>query len=443
MGRRKILSMLVILALFISALVNAVLYSPLIRMGDALGNNISYDLDNSTTLNITVKLPTPRINWYDFQEYYTSNSTWVSKLNKKIDIDNGTTNIKYRFVVNVTNDYGWGSTGGVGSHVWINITGWHDNGSDTTKYNDTSVPGDENTGGNRNFNLSYDSNLATAVQYKMHWPTNRTGMTKKGFTDVNKSNAGIKDPIGTSRTHNLTFEFVPGYQFRCADSDNTWTAGRINYTAAGVAGGVHSNPSYENGSYWWALNDPNSWNFNITVFNNLSTPTWDRVRHSTAAYDEFGVYSYTAILSAGWPKINGIPGENASASAVTITTRSNGNYALSVNLSDLKHIIHPQDYTIDNDTVFVKGGNNTGGKTFITHKAVYLYGSLAGGSSVYCGHEAHGNQKTTGTNNADLGYPADCQTTNSISLVYKCLIPPGTAAGTYRSTLHYILITEP
>ena len=409
---------MILVTLLISTFASVSLLGPLAIIGRVNAGNISYDLDSSTKLDVTVQGPFPRILWYDFQQN-TVGTTWVSRLNQRIDVDNTT---KYRFVVNVSSDYGWRCI------EYINITAWFDNGSESTTYNKSG-----NQGGNRNMLLQYKNTQTTnnVSQYNLLWPKNG-GITKRLFTEVTR-----RDPAyGASgcENRNLTFEFIPGYQFRCAKGNGTWMSGR------------HLNQSsvYDNGTWWWAYNNNGSWNFNISVVNNVSR--FSRNSFSTWACDEFGVYTYSAIVSVGSPSIIGIPGATVSSDAITITTRSNGNYSLSVNMSNLTHIKFPA-YTISNETVKIRGGNLTTPKNFTAHagdakQPIYLYGNVnATGIYQYLPHEAHGNQKVTGTNSTE-SYTRGFQTTNSSLVVYTCNIPLGSSVGTYRSTIRYNLETQ-
>jgi len=52
---------------------------------------------NDSELTVHVLNYEPRVNWYDFQ--YNNSGTWISRLNKKIEIDNSS---EYRFIINIS-----------------------------------------------------------------------------------------------------------------------------------------------------------------------------------------------------------------------------------------------------------------------------------------------------------------------------------------------------
>jgi hypothetical protein len=193
--------------------------------------------------------------------------------------------------------------------------------------------------------------------------------------------------------YNLTFPFTPGYQWRYAPGDGAW----------------------DNTSN--TTNDAYSWNFNITVTDSgegASGPLYCWI------IDEFGVYSYTEVASAGWPTIAGNPGQNATAdSNITLITRSNGNYSLSVDVDTLLHVTHPTA-NMSNGTVWVRGGNLTTSSNFTGRGPLYLYGS----NSTYENAENNGTGKTTS------------------DVEYKCNIPLGQQNGDYEATIRYRLTTE-
>ena len=102
MGRRALLSTLIMVLLVVSLFSNVFLIGPLVMFSKANPGDISESWDNTTTLNVTVLQLEPRINWYDFQ--YNNSGTWESRLNQQIDVNNSA---EYRFIVNISSDQGW------------------------------------------------------------------------------------------------------------------------------------------------------------------------------------------------------------------------------------------------------------------------------------------------------------------------------------------------
>lgn len=214
MNRKKTISILVLITLFISFFTNIIFIGP-IHLAEAL--DITTYTDTNTTLNITVYNNEPQINWYDLQ-----NSTGSSKLNvnERLDI-----NEEYIFIINVTSDQGWADI------EYINITSWFDNGNDASTYNQTA-------GGNINMYLQYDNSTEVA-SYNMLWPDDE--VTKGAMTET----------VIDANTHNISLRFTPSYQVRYAPGDGAWN------TSAGH-------------------NDLWTWNFNISIadddgYNNSAT----------------------------------------------------------------------------------------------------------------------------------------------------------------------------
>ncbi len=102
MGKRKIFSVLIMNSLVVSIFANTFIFGSLVHIGRANPGDVDQVFDNTTTLNVTVLEPAPRINWFDFQFYDGAN--WVSKRNAQIDVDNSN---EYRFIVNISSDQGW------------------------------------------------------------------------------------------------------------------------------------------------------------------------------------------------------------------------------------------------------------------------------------------------------------------------------------------------
>ena len=328
-------------------------------------------------------------------------------MNQQIDIDNIS---EYRFILNVSSDQGWDDID------YINITSWHDKGSENTLYNDT-------LGGNINMKMQY-INTTGASSFTFHWP-------KLEVTFNEWKETSVQNPYGlpgVTETKNLTFSFIPGCQFRYAP---------------GPSGGWNTTKNINLlGSSWTNLNNIWSWNFNITVTD--SGENNSNIRLTSWANDEFGVYSYTEIVSAGWPYLVGDPGQNVSVNDaggsgnISLKTCSNGNYSLSVNVSDLIHVNDPTEaIRIENDTVWVRGGNRTVFENFsqISGESVYLYG--INGPNDYELAEPNGTRKLATDDGNPEKKPYDC-----LGIEYKCDIPLGQQSGEYEGIIYYHLKTQ-
>ena len=372
MGKRKIFSMLVMIPIVISMFTNVFIFAPIVMISRANPGDVIDSYYNETTLNVTVLEAEPRINWYDLQ-----NSTGASMLNTQLDV-----NQQYTFLVNISSDQGWADID------YINITAWADLGDDSGyNYNNTA-------GGNINLFLQYENTTGIAT-YIMLWPN--TEVMVGSMTETN-----VSDPNGVSgytECRNLTFSFTPGYQWRCAPGDASWEAGGYNDT--------------------W------SWNFNITCddssgYHSYNNPT------SGETIDEFGVYSYTEIVSAGRPVIVGNPDTTVSVNDVggsgniTIMTRSNGNYSLAVNVTNLTHTGNPS-YVIQNTSIQTRGGEIAALTNFNGDNPRYYYNGSGAG---YTSAENDDSNKTTD------------------NIEWAVQIPPGQQSGDYEAQIFYHLRTE-
>ncbi len=482
---------LLIILFFSNVSYKGPIFEPIISFGSADPNQANNDTDwhNTSWLNVTVEAKWPRILWYDFQKCtdpgfdggWTSDidsANWVSKRNNMTETDNETW---YRFIINISSDQGWDNI------EYINISGWHDNGIDSQV--DGSLEGDggynrsNNRGANRNFFMYYE-NLSGTAYFNLTYPTNKTEITIGNFSErVVNDILGIS---GQTETHNISFVFKPGYQFRYAPGpgeSETW----INDSVSCI-NGMPSGDGYDATTCCWeSFNNPWSWNFNITVEN--AGENWGSAededgidRYKSWVRDEFGVYSYTEICSAGNAAIFGAPGERHSTNGsswyndnfnggesanVTVKTRSNGNYSMTVNVSDLKHIAVingdvPEDPSlkIDNQTIWVRGGNRTNTLNFSdTGRAViwlYGYGSGMGSVTDWQNHEVNGTCKYTGESVLSEGpasiseqYPDNYDATNynglnplSHTVEFACNIPAGQIAGKYSTHVYYHLRTQ-
>ena len=358
------------LSVFTSSLL---VVNPMVKIVDA-GDITTYS-DSSTSLTLSTPKPEepvppppppvlgvkPRINWYDLQ-----NATGISKLNSQIDV-----NQEYKFCISISSAQGWDDI------EYINITAWYDNGDDSTTYNDSG-----NQGGNLNMFLQYENTTGTA-NYTMLWPDDE--VTKRRFTET----------VVTDECHKLTFSFKPGYQLRYAPGDGSW-----DYTTN-------------------AINDIWSWNFKISVTDSGE----DASEPSTVwVIGEFGVDSYTEIISTGLTAITGYPGDTPAYndSYISIETRSNGNYSLAVNITNLTHEVNPS-YTIQNTSILTAGGELSSLTLFSGIAPHYYYN---GSGSGYTAAEDNGTSKITN----DIEWAVNIQI--------------GQYTGDYDATVYYILRTQ-
>jgi len=329
----------------------------MIKEARANPGDISEAWHNSSTLTITVYHAPAVINWYDFRD--ASNN---SKMNQQIDV-----NQQYNFAFNITCPNNWTEI------EYINVTAWYDYGNESSYYNQTK-------GGNINLFLQY-KNLTVGgtggtAEYNLIWPNNE--VTKGTWYEkvINES------------CHNISLWFTPGYQFRYAPGDGSWS------TASNTT------------------DDTRSWNFKIEVVTEGGNVTW--------VVGEFGVYHYCAIVSVGDPSASGLPGHNVTADPITLIHRANANFSISVNVSDLQET-NGYD-SIPNTSVGLKGGDKTSASNFDGTHPIYIYGSA---TPTYHAHDLNGTSHTTN------------------DIIFHCNIPYGTLAGTYTSNVYYHLRLDP
>ncbi len=366
-NRRKFLPTLVMISLLIAVITNFFIFGYITVNADP--GNVSDSYYNATQLNVTVLQHEPRILWYDLQ-----NSTGVSMLNAQLDV-----NQEYYFYVNISSDQGWDDI------AYVNITAWHDQGNEGNVYNTTP-------GANLNVYLQWDNTSGTP-SWNLIWPTGgEVALNAGGCSEVNVTGSDPGHSPGNTETYNLTFAWTPSYQFRYAQDPTNTAVGH---------------------------NDLWSWNINISASDDSGYYSYHNPTQGEAT-NEFGVYTYTEIITAGWPEITGNPGDNPAYndSYISMQTRSNGNYSLSVNATDLVHTTQPA-YTMVNTSIWTGGGD----------LALAQYGG-AGKQWYYGGAGAYKAAETAETS----------LTTNDVE--WAVTIPGGQFPGDYQADIYYRLRTE-
>jgi hypothetical protein len=242
-----------------------------------------------------------------------------------------------------------------------------------------------------------------------------------------------------------------------------------------------------------ALNNSWSWNLNISVVNKglrSDGGVFSGGPFSSWVCDEFGVYSYAEIVSAGGDvTIQGAPGGSYSTNSsnsfnggvsrnVSFRLRSNANYSLGVHVDDLLHVAAeglgfdrdsaPSYLILENDTIWVRGGTRSSRLNFsdgVSRWWIDLFGGVnpvSGVASSFESHEVNGSCKFAGEQALDgesLGdlFPNDYNLSadpgnglrafgglNDVScyVEFMCDVPLGAWAGTYSSFVFYHLQNE-
>jgi hypothetical protein len=347
--KRRIIISLIVITLIIGVFTNNFFITSIVKFTNTVSANPG---DINETWHNTSLLTVEVLApapWIMWYDF--QNITNVSKLNEQIDVNN-----QHKFCINISQNSSWEDVD------YINITAWYDNGSDAgSYYNQTS-------GGNINMFLQYVNTTGTGT-FSMRWPDDEV-------TWISGSEYVHNDSV-----HNLTFNFTPLYQVRHAPGDGSWSTA-YNTT-----------------------DDAYSWNFKIEV--NTSN------QKSAYKEDEYGIYRYAEINSAGNPTMSGYPATTATAAAITVVSRANANFSLSVELNST--LDGPGSHTLANTTVGVLGGD-LAETNFDGTGPLYIYG----GAASYRIHDVDTYERST-------------------SVTYHCDIPFGTFSGQYTSLVYYHL----
>jgi len=210
--------------------------------------------------------PPPIINSYDLLNYTGS------KLNNETGLLD--VNSEYYFSVNITDYVGWEDI------AYINIKSWYDNGDDTSIYNQT-------LGGNLNMFLQYENTTGIA-NFTMIWPDEEAQIVLE--------NCSEKIINSNTRIINISFKPLSQIHWACNESWNTTQN---------------------------AYNNLNSWNFNITVMNEVGSSSWK--------IDEYGIYKFTSVsISKDWIDVCALPGYSDTSNIAILTYSSNNNFNITL-----------------------------------------------------------------------------------------------------------------
>jgi hypothetical protein len=244
--------------------------------------NLTYNFTTEPSIS-------PVINNYDLRN---SSGSKLNSVTGLLDVNN-----EYYFTVNITDQNGWDEI------LYINITGWYDNGSESTTYNETG-----NQGGNLNMFLQYENTTGNA-NYTMLWPDNEAELIEVSCTSTQIN----------STTHIVNISFKPLWQMRYSPHTGGWN------TASG-------------------FNDLNSWNFDINVT--------DAAGNFDTATNEYGIYRYTFVdPTANWVGVSAVePGANTDTNTVSINYTSNYDFNMTVWFTgNLTNVTNGENITVANN----------------------------------------------------------------------------------------------
>jgi len=328
-----------------------------------LGNTNQASAVASITLDVFIP---------DIVEYALLDSSWNVISDNTTDglIDVGQL---YYFNATIKHQFGFGLIDNV------TITAWHDMGNDANIYNSTH-------GANLNMMFRYqnDSSTGDVGEFFMEW----NGTHDETILHISQC-MDIEHPtIANARM--LTWAFTPGKQIRAAKGPL-------------AAGGVEG------------FNDLNSWNFNITAYDDLNI-------NSTPIEDEFGVYKYVEVTADNDPSGAGRPGMLAPLSpSMNITSSANYRFNLNVSINNL-----------------TDGTNN------ISAEQVEMFWTSDGGGTTYGWRAFSFSNESYDDNYTDYYYGSDAiwqspfvnGSFNTTVVNWRVDIPVAQPEGTYTSPVY-------
>ncbi|MCK5037837.1 MAG: hypothetical protein KAS16_01950 [Thermoplasmata archaeon] len=263
--------------------------------------------DDKTT--ITVNVDSPHI--FDHGLWKTLDGMYsTSKLDTQLDIDT-----TYTFYAEVNYTIGGiDQLQNLDAKERIEVMAWYDEGKLLGSNPEPSWLTPDNR--TRQFRLTWVEGLLGTFpsSANMNSPTGSPG------TDEFLLDSWWMDPSGygaDSNTRRFFFNVTLGPQTWAADGN-------------GFGNGIGS-PYYDKAQ---ALNDPDSWDFRIRIFDN------DFVNSANLSFGEFGVFRYTNITATGNPGANAPPGAvNAPLGPQSLITYSaNVPYYVNASIGDLMRV---------------------------------------------------------------------------------------------------------
>ncbi len=356
------------------------------------------ELDQSTA--VSASLVNPNIYWVGF------NDTALNPMNNQMVNPDSWFNIVFE-----------GNYSGGWNSLRANITFWYDGGSIGTA---SQYPVEND--GNRNiaFFLTYEPALGI---YSINYPTAPVLETTIG--NVSDTITWNHPSDAAQSFHRVELQVHLGAQMLAADGNGFSPTG----------------PDYAYDPNI-ALDNPNSWDFNITL---------EDIGDSTkfnSTYAEFGVNKAISISITGNPSGDGAPGDNGVALGSSVINYStNTQYWVNVSIPDLylngditsSSLINASNIQVQN----INGLANSGTSDMAAQ--VYFAGadigqSVWGLSSPVTSLSSPGNGTTAhGPWGSNYNYAGDPGGTTSVNWYVD--MPAGLAAGTYRATITFSIET--
>ena len=239
---------------------------------------------SDTGTQITVNAAYPHLYWIRFND--TSHN---SRIEQQVPPDDW-----YEFSLAANYSQGW-------TNCEVIIQAWYDNGAVGVA---STYPAENEINRCLAFTLHYDAGTGT---YTIPYP-DLPEFTIAGFSDVNLGG------IPGEEIHEIRLDIKLGAQTRSANGDS-------------FGSGDADTDSLKNN----ALQDANSWDFNITVRDAVSTSA------SNSLYSEFGIDKVVAVSVTGNPYGNAPPGSSdvLLSNPSQITYSANTNYWVNASIPNL------------------------------------------------------------------------------------------------------------
>ncbi|MCK4757055.1 MAG: hypothetical protein KAS67_01245, partial [Thermoplasmata archaeon] len=361
------------------------------------------ELDQST--DVSASTVYPNIYWVGF------NDTGMTSLNNQNVNPDSWFNIVFE-----------GNYSGGWNQVRADITFWFDDGLTGTN---SQYPAETVTNRNRAFNLTYEP--ASATPYVINYPIAPALEITIG---VVSDTISWNHPFDATQSfHRVVLQVHLGAQIFPADGNGFAPAGPD----------YHSDPNI-------ALNNPNSWDFNVTLVD-----AGDESK-TNSTYGEFGVKKAISIGISGSPNGEGTPGDNGvylGSSVITYST--NADYWVNVSIPHLYlngEVGHLRYIPAENMLVVNTNSLSNlpmasnmplagGGVYFPSENGeICVWGDSATGSlsAPANGTTAHG---PWGSNYNYYDNPG-----GTTSVDWYVDLPAGLGSGTYRATISYSIETD-
>jgi hypothetical protein len=325
--------------------------------------------NNVQTGSVTVDVIYSHVSYIDLYDAGTS----TSRLNSQVDVDPGTNMVQYDLVVRAWNVLGQSNISTVDAYLY------YDQGAEVEP-SPFDMPGYENT------RAHFRWTRGGVPEFEMIYP----GAASDYETSIILGGClAVDDVDGFNVT--LRFRFSPHQQIRYANGGGTFVqSAGTRYDRAPMGWNA------EDQSTTMALDDTGSWNIHVGV-----SDTGGNTAH---AYDEYGIYMYTYVGTAGLPGGGSVYGSGPPSTSITlapsnqdVTCCANTIYKMHVTVTDLVGV--SSLVVIPKTALSVEGGYQHPAVAF---DAIGTPIFLIGSSGVWANPQDEMRTTTTSTSDWDL-----------------------------------------